>query len=94
MSKKSKPYITQMLAEGQRIERHLEKLETEDEARKLVRAMPYGQAERTIYVRNMIYQALSGKIPIDTFRLFARKTNAWLEIETLLPRAKLVIRRK
>ena len=85
--------VTQILAEGQRGERELERQEFESEVRVLLRACPTNQADRLIYIRNLVYKALKGGVDLDVFREFCKRVHALVELETVLPRARLVLGR-
>ena len=92
MTKKISQMAIEILAEGQRLERSLERSmereRIEQASQKLVRGCPIGEADRTMYIRSVVLKALRGEVSQDVFKLFAQRTNAWLDIENMLPRAK------
>lgn len=91
MGKKTKPFITQIQAEGTKTERDLEKKETLAEVKELASQLPVGP-DRVTFVRNLVFRALRGEVDLEVFKLFCKLTNSWLEVETVLPRAKLLTR--
>ena len=88
MPRKTKPFITQIQAEGTKAERDYIRKEVREEALRLVRLMPAGP-DRLIFVRNLVRLALAGKVDIEVLRMFLKLTGTGPEMESVLPRAKL-----
>lgn len=68
--------------------------EISEEAKLLAKKMPPDVGGKTIYVRNLVTQALLGKLDLAVFKMFLRITNTYQEAETCLPRAKLTLERE
>lgn len=82
----------QILSEGQRIERASElaeeKARVKIEVSKLMQSFPRYEPDRTMFIRNLVNKALSGKVSEAAFKEFAVKTGSWNDIARILPRAK------
>jgi len=83
-----------ILAEGSMNDRKLVATEVTEEAKLLARKMPADVGGKTIYVRNLVTLAVSGKLDLEVLKRFLQMTSTWMEAETCLPRVKLVLRRK
>ena len=93
MGKKTSPHITQLQAEGTKIDRALIKEEIQKEAKELANKMPGFGPDRLMYVRNLVQKVLRKELDLDVFKLFVRMTNSYMELETCAPRAKLLVKR-
>jgi hypothetical protein len=94
MPKQSKPFITQILAEGTSIERNAEKVNIEAEAKKLAAKMPTDPNQRQLYVGDLLRQSLSKKLDEDVFKKFVQLTNTYIEVQAATPRAKMIIEKE
>lgn len=90
MPRKLLPSIIRILAEGTSTERRVEEEIISKQARKLANEMPTAEADRQVYVRNLLIQALAKKLNHEVFCEFVRITNSYVEVEQAFPRAKLV----
>lgn len=82
-----------IMSQGTPSERRVIKEETEKEARTLADKVPTFLPDRTMFIRQQVQKALRGELEVEVFRRFAILTNSWEEIETVLPRAKLIERK-
>jgi len=94
MGGKQRSLVTQILTEGTTTERRLEREELMKEVRKLADKMPASEPDRLVFVRNLVMQALRGKIDFEVFRMFVKMTDSWIELETCLPRARRIVRER
>lgn len=90
MGKKTKPFITEMQAEGTRVERKAERRDAECTARELIAAMPTDKAQKQAYIRNLVVRALKKEIDPMTFEAFVNLTNVQSEVDAVLARARLI----
>lgn len=94
MGKHRNPAITQMQAEGTKAERDLIKEETQREAKKLADKMPSFGPDRLIYIRNLAQKVLRKELDLEVFKLFIKMTNSYVELQTCMPRAKMLTDRE
>ena len=94
MGKRIPPHITQLQAEGPKVERDLIKTEIRQEAQKLADRMPSFPPDRLIYVRNLTQKVLHKQVDLEVFKLFIKMTNSYVELQTCLPRAKMLSRKE
>ena len=90
MSKKPKPFITELQAEGTHIERKLERADAKRLAQELIANLPTTKAQRQEYVRNLTVRALKREIWPEVFEEFVSLTNVQDEVENVLARAKII----
>ena len=88
--KKAPPYIVQIQAEGTKAERDIIKGEIHKEAQKLANNMPSFPPDRLIYVRNLAQKVLRKELDLEVFKFFVKITNSYVELQTCMPRAKLL----
>jgi len=93
MGKKTPPHITQLQAEGTKADRNLIREENYREAKSLAGKMPTFGPDRLTYVRNLTQKVLHREVDLEVFKLFVRMTNSYMELETCMPRAKMLERR-
>ena len=91
MGSKMKPFVSQIQAEGTLTERRLEREELMKEARKLADKIPTFGPDRLVYVRNLTTKALRKEIDLDVFKAFIKMTGSWAELQTCLPRVRLIV---
>lgn len=90
--KRPPPHIVQLQAEGTKADRDLIREETYKEARKLANEMPTFPPDRLIYVRNLTQKVLRKELDLEVFKLFVKITNSYVELQTCMPRAKMLLR--
>ena len=93
MSKRTPPHITQLQAEGTKMERDLIKEEIHLGARKLADKMPRSAPERQVYIRNVVQRTLRGELDLEVVKVFIKMTNSYMELQSCIPRARLTLRR-
>ncbi len=81
-----KPFITRIQAEGTPTEKIGELSELRKKAMELVRKYPFDPANRQVYVRNLLAKSLKGELDSEVFKLFAKMTGCWSEIDVCAPR--------
>ncbi len=94
VANKIKPFTQRILAEGTINDRKLVATEITEEAKRLARKLPVDRGERTVYVRNLVSRCLEGKLDFEVFKRFMQMTNVWVEVETCLPRAKMLLEKE
>lgn len=94
MGKRQKPFVADILRDGTKTERDFHKAWVLTEAKKLADKMPTGEADRCMFVRNLTFKALRKEVDREVFEMFVKLTGSWMEVETCLPRARLLARRK
>jgi hypothetical protein len=90
MGKRLKPTAIEYMAQGSVQQRQLAKKEIRDKATELKNKMPTDVGHRTVYIRNLVVQTMQKKIELDVFIEFVKMTNSWMEIESMVPRAKFI----
>ena len=93
MTKKTKPFITEMQAEGTTPERKLERADAKRLAHELIANLPPKGALRQEYVRNLTVRALKREIWPEVFEEFVSLTNVQDEVENVLARARIIAER-
>jgi len=93
MGKKPKPFITRIQAEGTS-EKLLIRQELQKEAEKLAVNMPTHQADRQVYVSNLLQRALRGELDKEVFKLFVKITNSYQEVEAYSKRTELISKKE
>ena len=93
MGKKTPPHIVQLQAEGTKADRDLIREEIHKEAKSLANKMPTFGPDRLMYVRNLTQKVLHREVDLEVFKLFIKMTNSYMELETCMPRAKMLERR-
>lgn len=81
-----KDFITRIQAEGTPTEKRGELSELQNKATELARKYPDDPANRQIYVRSLLSQSLRGELDSEVFKLFAKMTGCWSEIDACAPR--------
>ena len=96
VSKKPKPFIVEIQAEGTHTERKLERADTQRLARELVSGLPDARlrADRQAYIRNLTVRALKREIDPTVFEEFMSLTNVQPEVEACLARASVIAEKK
>lgn len=77
----TKPFITEMQAEGSATERSGELGEATKKARVLLRGIPPDVNGRRAYVKTQLTKALNGEIEDGVFKQFIILSNCWDEFE-------------
>jgi len=93
MTKKSKPFITEIQAEGTHVERKAERKDARASAQTLVASMPPKGALRQSYIRNLTVRALKKEIDPTVFEEFVSLTNVQEEVDACLARARIIAER-
>ena len=94
MTKKTKPFITEIQSEGTHIERKLERADAQRLAQELIANMPPKGALRQEYVRNLVVRVLRKEIWPEVFEEFVSLTNVQEEVEACLARSEMIAERK
>ena len=94
MTKKTKPFITDLQAEGSTLERKLERADAQRLAHELIANMPPKGATRQEYVRNLVVRALRREIEPEVFEEFVSLTNVQDEVDACLARAERIAEHK
>jgi len=94
MSKKTKPFMTELQVEGTRSERKLERAAAKAGARELIANIPSDKAAKQAYVRNLVVRALRKEIEPEVFEEFVSLTNVQEEVDNVLARAEVIAERK
>ena len=94
MSKKTKPFITTIQAEGTTTERLLDKKQAQEQAEKLASKMPADSPNKQVYVRNLLTQTLAGKLDKEVFRLLIKLTGTYPELEASHSRALFLLNKQ
>ena len=95
MSKKrAPPHVVQIQAEGTKADRDFIKEETHKEARKLADNIPSFPPDRLMYIRNLSQKVLRKELDLEVFKLFIKMTNSYMELESCMPRAKMLSQRR
>jgi len=94
MSKKPKPFITRIQAEGTTSEKLLIQEELHKEAEKLSSAMPTEPADRQMYVSNLMRKAIREELDRGVFKLFVKMTNSYQEVLEVHRRAELLSKKE
>jgi len=93
MTKKTKPFITEMQVEGSTLERKAERADTRRLAHELITDMPPKGAARQAYVRNLVVRALKKEIDPVVFEEFVSLTNIQPEVDAVLARSRAIAER-
>ena len=88
MSKKPKPFITDLQVTGSTVERKLERTDAKQLAHELISNMPPKGAARQMYIRNLVTRALKKEVSQEAFEEFVNLTNVQEEVEAVLARAR------
>jgi len=94
MSKKPRPDITRIQAEGTTAEKLYDKHYTQAEAEKLASKMPTFLPDKQVYIRNLLTQTLAGRLDKDVFKYFIKLTNSYQELEASHSRALLLLKKQ
>ena len=94
MSKKPRPDITRIQAEGTTAEKLYDKHYNQTEAEKLASKMPVYPPDKQVYIRNLLTQALGGTLDKDVFKTFIKLTGSYQELEASYSRALLLLKRQ
>lgn len=81
-----KPFVTRIQAEGTPSEKRGELSELQKKAAELARKYPFDPASRQVYVRDLLAKSLRGELDSEAFKLFAKMTGCWDEIDLCAPR--------
>lgn len=92
MSKRSPEFYQQQLAEGSIAERTMIREEYEKAVKLLTRDLPSRQPDRTTYLRNLVSKVMKNEIDIEVFKIFAKRTNTYVELQNVSPRLRLISR--
>ena len=90
MSKKPKPFITDLQVEGSTLERRLERADAQRQAREMIIDMPPKGAARQAYIRNLVVRALKHEVGPAAFEEFVNLTNVQEEVNGVLARARMI----
>jgi len=90
MSKKTKPFITEMQVTGSTVERKLEHVDARRQAHEMVSNMPPHGAARQTYIRNLVTKALKKEVSPEAFEEFVNLTNVQPEVDAVLARARII----
>ena len=90
MPKRLPDFYMQQLAEGSIAERAVIKEEYEKAVKPLIRDLPSRQPDRTTYLRNITSRVMRNEIDIEVFKLFAKRTNTYVELQNVAPRSRLI----
>jgi len=94
MPKRTPPHIVQLQAEGTKVDRDLIRKDLQHEAQKLADKMPTFPPDRLIYVRSLVQKTLRKELDLEVLKIFIRMTNSVMELETCMPRAKMLMGRR
>ena len=86
MPKRVEPFITRIQAEGTPTEKRGELSDLYKKAKELASKYPIDRANRQVYVRKLLAQSLKGELSNEVFKLFAKITGCWEEIDACAPR--------
>jgi hypothetical protein len=92
MSKRTPDFIIQQMAEGSIAERTMIREEYEKAVKPLIRDLPSRQPDRTTYLRNLVSKVMKNEIDIEVFKIFAKRTNTYVELQNVSPRLRMINR--
>jgi len=90
MSKKPKPFITKMQAEGTHAERRVEHVDARRQAHEMVANMPSDKATKQAYIHNLVTKALKKEVSQEAFEEFMNLTDIQPEVDNVLARARTI----
>ena len=90
MTKKTKPFITDLQVRGTTVERRLERTDAKRQACEMIADMPTHGPARQTYIRNLIIRALKKEVSQDAFEEFVNLTNVQPEVDDVLARARTI----
>jgi hypothetical protein len=92
MSKRTPDFIIQQMAEGSIAERTMIREDYEKAVKPLIRDLPSRQPDRTTYLRNLVSKVMKNEIDIEVFKIFAKRTNTYVELQNVSPRLRMINR--
>lgn len=94
MGKHHNPAMARLFVEGTKMDKALIREEELKEVNQLISKMPTDPPYRLIYVRNLVQKVLGKQLDLEVFKLFVKKTNSYEELQTCMPRAKMLMGRR
>ena len=90
MSKKPRPFITKLQAEGSTLERKLEHADAQRQAHEMIADMPPKGVAKQSYIRNLVTKALKKEVSQEAFEEFMNLTDIQPEVDNVLARARTI----